>query len=216
MLRPLHIGTTNPGKLRELGALLAPLGLELRPIALDIPEPADTFEENARLKALAYAAHVGELAIAEDSGIVVPALGGLPGPWSARFSDLILDADHHPIAVEESGRDRDAMDQANIERVLALMANVAEPHRAARFVVRLVVAEPGAILFEAGGESHGSIATEQRGERGFGYDSIFIGQDTFGKTYGELDPVRKNLRSHRKRVMNELQFWLAKRLREGA
>ena len=212
----IFLGTTNPGKVREMGGLLAPMGLELKPLALDVPETGATFADNAREKALAYAQHSGGVTISEDSGLVVPALKGLPGPYSARFADLTLDADLKPRGVVPSGREREEMDRVNNARVLALLADVPEPRRAASFLVRLVVARPGEALFEAGGEAHGWIAAEARGERGFGYDPIFIGQDTFGRTYAELDAMRKNMRSHRRRVLQELQHWLAKALREGA
>lgn len=211
----IHLGTTNPGKVRELASLLSPMGLELQLLALDVPETGETFEENARQKALAYAKHTGGITISEDSGIVVAALGGLPGPYSARFADLELDADRRPIRVVASGRPREEIDRLNNARLLELLRGVPQPQRAAVFLVRLVVAHGDRILFEVSGEVHGWIAEEARGDRGFGYDPVFIGQDTFGKTYAELDPVRKNLRSHRRRLLNELQHWLGKALREG-
>lgn len=211
----LYIGTTNPGKLSEFAGILAPLGLDLEPIALDVPEPADTFEENARLKALGYAEATGGITISEDSGLVIPALNGLPGPWSARFSDLVISRTNTPMHVVPSGRDRDTLDRLNNEKVLRLMEGFEQPHRAAKFVVRLVVARPNEVLFEAGGEAHGWVSKELRGTNGFGYDPLFIGQDTFGKTYAELDSLRKNLRSHRKQVLKEFRYWVSKALREG-
>ncbi len=211
----IHLGTTNPGKVREFAALLSPMGLKIELISLDVPETGDTFEENAREKAFAYAKHTGGVTISEDSGIVVPELGGLPGPYSARFSDLRFDDDHEVLGVEPSGRPRDEMDKLNNERLLELMKGVPQPRRAAVFKVRLVVVKGEEILFETSGEAHGWIAEEAKGDRGFGYDPVFVGQDTFGRTYAELDPVRKNLRSHRKRLLKELQHWLGKALREG-
>jgi XTP/dITP diphosphohydrolase len=204
----LHVGTTNPGKVAELAALLAPLGVRLQVTSLDVPETTDTFEGNAREKALAYAAHTGGVTLSEDSGICIPALDGLPGPWSARFADLDLGTRE----VVESGRDRATIDAANNARVLELMRGVEQPRRAALFKVVLIVARPGEVLFQSGGEYHGWIAEEARGAGGFGYDPVFIGQDTFGKTLAELDPVRKNLRSHRKRVLDELFLWASQRM----
>lgn len=210
----MFIGTTNPGKVAEFAAILAPLGVPLEVVALDVPETTDTFEGNARQKALAYAAQVGEVVVSEDSGLGVTALDGLPGPWSARFSDCVLDG-HRVVGVQESGRTREEIDAANNARVLALLVDVPMPHRAAKFVVHLVVARPGKVLFEAHAEVHGWISDDPRGTHGFGYDPIFVGQDTFGKTFAELDPVRKNIRSHRKKVLAEFGLWAAQAVKDG-
>jgi XTP/dITP diphosphohydrolase len=211
----LFLGSSNPGKIREFGGLLAPMGVTVQPLVFEVEETGTTFVDNARQKALAFAAKSGGVTVAEDSGLVVSALNGLPGPFSARFADLEIDGALSPVRVNPSGRSREVMDPLNNARVLELMAALPEPKRAASFVVRLVVALRDRILFEAGGEAHGWITTEPRGERGFGYDPIFVGQDTFGKTYAELDPMRKNLRSHRRRVLQEFQFWLAKAIKDG-
>lgn len=204
----MFIGTTNPGKVAEIAALLAPLGVGLTPIALDVPELHDSFADNARDKALAYAQHTGGVTLSEDSGLFIPALGGLPGVWSARFADLELET----RKVTPSGRGRDEIDRVNNLRVLELLTGVEPPRRAASFHVHLAVARPGELLFAAAGECHGWIAEAARGENGFGYDCLFVGQDTFGKTFAELDPVRKNLRSHRKRVLDELFMWASQHL----
>ncbi len=210
----IYLGTTNPGKLREFASLLAPMGLEIEPVSLEVPETGDTFEDNARQKALGYAAQTDGVTVCEDSGLVIAALNGLPGPWSARFVDLEIDDERKPLGVKPSGRSREELDPLNNQRVLELLAGVEQPRRSAVFKVRLVVARGEQILFEAGGESHGWIADEPRGSGGFGYDPIFVGQDTFDRTYAELDPMRKNLRSHRRRVLKEFQHWLGKALRE--
>jgi XTP/dITP diphosphohydrolase len=199
----LVVGTTNPGKMAEVAALLAPLSIPLRHVALEMPETKDDFHGNAAEKALAYAAHAGGVALSEDSGLVIPALDGLPGPWSAYFVDLDLKT----RKVTPSGRTREVLDPLNSARVLELMKGIEQPRRAAVFHVALVVARPGEVIFTARAERHGWIADEARGARGFGYDAIFVGQDTYGKTYAELDPVRKNLRSHRKKVLDELFLW---------
>jgi XTP/dITP diphosphohydrolase len=97
------------------------------------------------------------------------------------------------------------------------MKDIEQPRRAASFkVVLAVAAADGEILFKDVGESYGWIAEEARGTNGFGYDPIFVGGDTFGKTYAELDAMRKNLRSHRKRVLDELQAWLGQFLKAQA
>jgi XTP/dITP diphosphohydrolase len=214
----LFLGTTNPGKVREFVSILAPLGVDVQPVALDVPETGHTIKENARQKAFAYAMHTGGVTVSEDSGLAIPILNGLPGPWSARFSDCILDGSLETLnilRVEESGRSREEIDIVNCQRVFSLLHDTRQPYRAAQFVVHLVVAKGAKILFEAGGEVHGWIAEEARGNNGFGYDPIFIGQDTYGKTYAELDPVRKNLRSHRKRVLAEFSLWVAQAIVDG-
>jgi len=213
----IYLGTTNSDKVAEIAALLSPLRVELKTIALDVPETEDTFEGNARLKGIAYAKHTGGITISEDSGLIIPALGGLPGPWSARFCDCILDLATGKVSsvAEVHPRGRAEMDVVNNNRVLELLRTnwftreerfKARP-AAAMFKVVLVVASPSGILFQSSGECHGWIAEEARGTNGFGYDSIFIGQDTFGKTFAELDTPRKNQRSHRKRVLDELFMW---------
>lgn len=211
------IGTTNPHKVREFAALMSATGCKLTPTdAVDPEETEPDFEGNARLKAMAYAAHSGGVTICEDSGLIVPALGGLPGAWSARFSDFAeVDTDAGTLAdYQASGLPRHELDQRNMRRVLELMQGIEQPHRAAVFKAALVVATAaGEVLFHSAGQSHGWIAEQQRGESGFGYDAIFVGHDTFGKTYGELDSMRKNLRSHRRRVMQEFKAWLGQYLR---
>ena len=203
------IGTTNPSKVQEIASILSATGVEF-----EVTEPVDPeeteadFEGNALLKAKAYARHAGGITISEDSGLVVAALNGLPGPWSARFSDCEI-ANGRVVRHVTSGTAREEIDRQNNLRVLELMKGIEQPRRAAAFKVVLAVATAaGEILFKGVGESHGWIAESMRGERGFGYDPIFIGSDTFEKTYAELDPMRKNLRSHRSRVLKEFKAWL--------
>eukprot|EP00929_Paragymnodinium_shiwhaense_P107911 TRINITY_DN74258_c0_g1_i1.p1 TRINITY_DN74258_c0_g1~~TRINITY_DN74258_c0_g1_i1.p1 ORF type:complete len:596 (-),score=109.62 TRINITY_DN74258_c0_g1_i1:106-1893(-) len=216
----VYVGTTNPHKISELATLIQHLNIRLVPTeALDIEEPYCTFKENARLKALEYARRSGGVTIAEDSGMSVEALGGLPGPWSARFSD------YRQISPElgchggvqqyvASGRSRAEIDASNNDLVLQLMTGAAE--RAAALHIHLCVATPDEVLFEASASSDGFISHAKRGHFGFGYDPIFIGADTFELTYAELDPCRKNLRSHRRKVCKELAAWLAAEGREKA
>jgi len=97
-----------------------------------------------------------------------------------------------------SGHPREEIDRRNNLRVIDLMQGYEQPRRAGAFKVVLAVATPaGEILFKGAGEAHGWIAESMRGDRGFGYDPIFVGSDSFERTYAELDPMRKNLRSHR-------------------
>jgi len=210
------IGTTNPGKVREIASILAATGCTFQVTdPVDPEETEDDFEGNALLKACVYARHAGGITISEDSGLIIPALGGLPGPWSARFSDCQIDwHTDRVVACTPSNRPRQEIDRLNNQRVLDLLKGQEQPHRAACFKVVLCVAAPdGEILFKGVGESHGWIASECRGTNGFGYDPIFIGGDTFGKTYAELDSMRKNLRSHRKEALDQFQAWLGQYLK---
>ena len=211
------IGTTNPYKIREFAALMAATGCKLTPTdPIDPEETEPDLEGNALLKARAYAAHAKGVTICEDSGLMVPALGGLPGAWSARFCELeSVDIQNGTVGRHlPSGRPREQIDAENCQRVLELMQGIQQPHRAAVLAAVLVVATAdGQVLFQSGGETHGWIAEQSRGDNGFGYDSIFVGHDTFGKTYGELDSMRKNLRSHRRRVMQEFKTWLGQYLK---
>jgi len=209
----LYVGTSNPGKVSEIAAMLEPLQVEMQTVSLDIPETKDDFDGNALEKATAYAAHTGGVTICEDSGLIVPALNGLPGPWSARFADCIVVANipgaHRILKVCPSNTPRAEMDAKNNARVLQLMEGIEMPRRAAYFVISLIVHDRDVTRFRTRQEYHGWIAEQPRGDDGFGYDPIFVGHDTFGKTFAELDPVRKNLRSHRKRAMDELFAWLS-------
>ena len=214
----LHLGTTNPGKVREIAAILAASGCEYRVTEpVDPDETEDDFEGNALLKARAYAEQAGGWTLSEDSGLIVPSLGGLPGPWSARFSECTIDRQSWTVSEHQpSGLDREQIDMRNNSLVLELLEGVEQPRRAASFKVVLAVATPaGEILFKGVGESHGWIAEQARGRGGFGYDPIFVGQDTFGKTYAELDSMRKNLRSHRRRVLQEFKAWLGRTLKQS-
>jgi XTP/dITP diphosphohydrolase len=216
MTMQFNIGTTNPSKIREIGGILYATGCTFSPTdPIDPEETEIDFVGNAILKARAYARHSGGITISEDSGLIVPALNGLPGPWSARFSDCEFDiASATLIRHNKSGTTREEIDLRNNQRVLELMRGIEMPRRAAAFKVVLVVAKPdGEILFTGQGESHGWIAEEMRGTKGFGYDPIFVGADTNGRTYAELDSLRKNLRSHRKRVLDEFQTWLGQFLK---
>ncbi|MBI4433970.1 non-canonical purine NTP pyrophosphatase [Candidatus Uhrbacteria bacterium] len=225
-----YLGTTNQYKVRELASILRPLQIPLEVTdPIDPEETGTTFEENAELKARAYGAHVGRVlhrrwaassmesawTISEDSGLVIPALNGLPGPWSARFSEYDLDgAQRFVLGYHPSGRSREEIDAANNARVLELMRDVAPVRRTAKFVVVLIVANiEGRVVARFRGEAHGWITAEARGTNGFGYDPIFANGRSFGKTWAEIDSVRKNLLSHRQQALQEFTVWLGKQLR---
>src|SRR5262249_32948646 len=157
------IGTTNPNKVKEIAAILFASGCTLTvtdPVNPD--ETEDDFDGNALLKARVYARHAGGITISEDSGLIIPHLNGLPGPWSARFSDCVIAPEAGRVTgPTPSDRSREVIDGANNELVLELMKGVEQPRRAACFRVVLAVATAeGEILFKGSGESHGWISEE--------------------------------------------------------
>lgn len=169
--------TTNPGKLRELAALLAPR-LELQPAPADHdapPEHHESYLENARAKAHALAARVGGAALADDSGLEVDALAGRPGVRSARYGGSAAE------------RNR---------RLLEELRGRVGAGRRARFRTALVLILPGGGEVAVEGTCEGEIAPEPRGADGFGYDPLFLVPD-LGATFAELPPAEKNHRSAR-------------------
>ena len=182
----LLVASHNPGKVVEIEELLAPFGIAtVGAAALGLPEPeetGDTFEANALLKARA-AAHAAELpALSDDSGLVVPALGGAPGIYSARWAG--------------PGKDfRTAM--ARVRRELGA------GDRAAHFVAALALAWPDGAEATFRGEVYGRLSFPPRGVRGFGYDPIFV-PDGYAETFGEMDPGLKHRISHRARAFQKL------------
>jgi XTP/dITP diphosphohydrolase len=182
----LVIASHNPGKVAEIEALLAPYGIAaIGAGALGLPEPEETgatFEENAALKANAAAEASGLPALADDSGLVVPALGGAPGIYSARWAGPAKDF-------------RTAM-----ERVLRELGN---KDRRAHFVAVLAITWPDGETALFRGEVEGQLTWPPRGERGFGYDPIFV-PDGGDQTFGEIDPDLKHRISHRARAFAKL------------
>src|SRR5215470_6235638 len=190
----LVVATTNRGKMREIAMLLDGAPVTLLTLA-DFPfvEPPDetgkTFAENARLKALFYAAHTGELTVAEDSGLEIDALDGAPGVESARFGGA--DATYP----QKFALLYDALGQKK-------MASPAT----ARFVCALALAKGRELLFEARGTVEGAIAPEPRGTGGFGYDPIFF-YPPYGCTLAEAGD-RKTAVSHRGEAFRKLRAYL--------
>jgi XTP/dITP diphosphohydrolase len=190
----LLIATTNAGKLREIVPLLKDLPLELATLqqwpAIAAPEETGrTFAENARLKALYYAQATGELTVAEDSGLEIDALGGLPGVESARYG----------------GADSTYPDKFRL--LYAALDQRGSRDRTARFVCALALADRSGIVFEAHGAVEGRIAPEPRGSGGFGYDPIFF-YPPFGGTLAEVGE-RKSEASHRAKAFRALRRFLA-------
>jgi XTP/dITP diphosphohydrolase len=185
----LVLATTNKGKLRDFRLLLegSGVGVELpedHGVYLDVEETGSTFIENALLKARAFAAALpGRAVLADDSGLVVDALGGEPGVRSARYAGEPCD------------------DHANNRKVLERMDGVRD--RGAAFVVVLALVLPDGSETLVEGRCDGTIAFEERGTNGFGYDAIFFRED-LGCTFGEASPAEKNARSHRAAAVSKL------------
>lgn len=187
----IRCATTNPGKLREFGLIFAHFGrgkftLEPLPNLGAIPAPeetGETFVENAALKACYYSAFTDDLLFADDSGLAVDALDGAPGVYSARFAG--------PAAT----------DADNNAKVLAALEGVED--RAARFVCSIALAENGKLLGTFTDDVVGRLIDEARGPYGFGYDPLFY-YEPFGGTFGETEPERKLLVSHRGKALARL------------
>jgi XTP/dITP diphosphohydrolase len=190
----LVLGTTNVGKVRELAPLLAPHGIGCRslaemPGAVEVEETGDTFAANAALKAAAQAAALDAWVLAEDSGLVVPALDGAPGVYSARFAGPPPADDPRPA------------DDRNNAALLAGLSGRVMTDRDAHYACHAALAAPGGrIVATAAGVCHGRIATAARGGGGFGYDPLFIVRE-YHRTFGELAPAVKAVISHRARAV---------------
>lgn len=191
----LLIATTNPGKVREVAPLLEPvagsLGLDLEPVAGavldDVAEDRDTFAGNAVVKALAAARRTGAACLAEDSGLEVDALGGLPGVHSARFSG--------------------GGDAANNRLLLERLAGVPAERRTARFRTVAALKVPDGPLLLATGTAEGAILTAPRGAGGFGYDPLFLSAD-LKQSFAEVPRDIKSRVSHRSRALRALRGYL--------
>ena len=167
------------------------LGLREFPNIESVEETGSTFAENASLKAVGYALQAKILTLADDSGLVVDALGGRPGIHSARYVG--------PGATYPE----------RIASLLGELANTAEPHRSAHFVCAMTVStETGEIAFATEKSCEGRLAAAPRGTGGFGYDSIFV-PDGYNQTFAELPAEIKNQISHRGRALQELRKFLA-------
>lgn len=186
----LLVATSNQGKLREVRAMLADLGIEvfsLRDFS-QVPEAVEygaTFEENARIKALYYHQSCGVTTLADDSGLEVDALSGAPGVHSARFA----------------GRQGD--DHANNVKLIRLLQHVPTQPRTARFCCVMALAHEGRIVATASGAVEGLIVDEPRGEMGFGYDPHFF-VPSLGRTKAELPLETKNRISHRGQALRAI------------
>lgn len=193
-MNKLVIASNNPGKLREIAAILAPLAIEVvTQGALGVPEaeePHCTFIENALAKARHASRITGLPALADDSGVCVHALGGEPGVHSARYA-------------EGAASGRDDQDRRNNQKLLQALSSATD-RRAHYYCVIVLVRhadDPQPLIAEA--EWHGEILREPRGSGGFGYDPLFLVPE-FGRTGAELQPEDKNRVSHRGRALAQL------------
>lgn len=199
----LVVATRNPGKVIELARLVALPGLELiavealDPSMPDVIEDADSFEGNAITKARETALHVRSLALGDDSGLEVDALGGAPGIHSARWSG--------------GGA------KANVEKLLRELENVEDAKRTARFRCVLALVDPSApaSTLLVSGACEGVIARAPRGAHGFGYDPVFVPSACDGRTMAELGDEEKDAVSHRglacRALAPKLEAWLRAR-----
>lgn len=187
-LPALLVGTRNTGKVREIETILGDIPWRLRSLrdfeSVEVAaETADTYSENAIMKAQFYARETGLYALADDSGLEVEALGGAPGVFSARYAGAnALDADRRKL-------------------LLADLAHVPAELRTARFICVVAIASPdGTVVNVSEGACEGTITFEPRGEGGFGYDPLFVPHG-FSETFAELADSIKNRISHRARAL---------------
>ncbi len=196
--RPLVLATKNPGKITELKMLLQ--DLPVQPISLDqypdvepLTETGTTFRDNALEKAVQVATGTGELSLADDSGLMVDALDGRPGVYSARFAGP------------------DATDADNLRKLLDALRDVPYQERTARFKCVIALVHPQLEPLFVEGTCEGYILDQPVGDQGFGYDPVFFSPE-FGKSFAELTKVEKNQVSHRGRALQKLPMELAKLL----
>lgn len=196
--RTIVVATGNMHKLVEIEAILSRVLTDVRFVALgqlgdfdDPEETGTTFLENALIKAEAAVEQTGFPAIADDSGLVVDALDGEPGVYSARYAGVHGD------------------DAANNAKLLANMEGVADADRTARFVSVVALIDADGLVTYGEGTCEGAVGYEERGEFGFGYDPLFLPDDTPGKTMAELTPGEKNAISHRFHALQALAAKLA-------
>lgn len=190
-MKTVIIATKNKGKAKEFERMFQPLGFEVRTLLdyadiEDIEETGSTFEENAIIKAEAVSNITGQVVISDDSGLIVDALNGAPGIYSARYA----------------GTEKN--DEANMDKVLEELKDIPEEERTARFYCSLAVAFPDGETITVNGTCEGIILRERRGSHGFGYDPIFFVTE-LGKAMAELAPEQKSKISHRAKALQKLE-----------
>jgi XTP/dITP diphosphohydrolase len=200
-MEKLLLATNNQGKVREYRSLLRGIPYDIvtpseEGIAADVEETGDTFEANAKLKAITLTKASGLLTLADDSGLEVDALDGAPGVRSARYAGT------------------GATDADRISYLLKKLKNVPPEKRTARFRCVIAIAAPDGKVKICEGECRGIITSEPRGKHGFGYDPVFYLPE-FGKTFAELSPEEKNRVSHRAKAAEKAKKMLIKLARQG-
>ena len=199
------LATKNRGKVRDFSDIFNQTGLSGRVTLLDlstfpgfpdVPEDGATFSENALIKARVAAEHTGMIALADDSGIVVDALDGAPGIYSARFAGPNAD------------------DRANNEKLLRMMKDVPEKERTATFRASVAIVSPEGRETVVTGECRGLIADAPLGTNGFGYDPLFF-YPPLKKTYGQMADSEKNSISHRRRAIEAAASELMRFINDG-
>jgi len=197
----LLAATKNKGKAKEIERLCAGSSLPIKVysladfnITVDCPEAGETFLENSIEKSLFYSRMVKDVyTAADDSGLVVEALGGRPGVHSARYA---------------SGNHQPKDDEKNIEKLLRELKDIPGENRRAKFVTAITLSRNGSVMESFCGEVEGIILTEKRGVGGFGYDPVFF-YPPLQKTFGELSTAEKNKISHRARAFQKLKEYLS-------
>ncbi|MHB8769788.1 MAG: XTP/dITP diphosphatase [Syntrophales bacterium] len=195
-MKTILFASRNSGKVREVRAMLAEAGVEIRSLAdyphlPEIAEDGNSFFENALRKAKTAAELTGEIALADDSGLEVEALGGAPGIYSARYAGP------------------DADDGRNIAKLLKELRGVPPAERRAAFCCVVVLCRPDGSCESFAGRWRGQIAEEPAGEGGFGYDPVFLLPER-GLTAAQLTAEEKNRLSHRAQALEKLKHWILK------
>lgn len=199
--QPIVLATTNQGKAKEFAVLLQGLSVEIEtlkdyPEIGDIVEDGQTFKENALIKARTVAKAIGKLAVADDSGLMVDALDGAPGIYSARFA----------------GEDKN--DAKNTAKLLALLQDTPQEARGAQFCCAIAIVLPDGREYTTEGICRGEIAFAPAGDGGFGYDPVFL-VPQWGKTFAELTMSEKNAISHRGKANAQALVILRELIEEG-
>lgn len=199
--QPIVLATTNQGKAKEFAVLLQGLPVEIEtlkdyPEIGDIVEDGQTFKENTLIKARTVAKATGKLAVADDSGLMVDALDGAPGIYSARFA----------------GEDKN--DAKNTAKLLALLQDTPQEARGAQFCCAIAIVLPDGREYTTEGICRGEIAFAPAGDGGFGYDPVFL-VPQWGKTFAELTMSEKNAISHRGKANAQALVILRELIEEG-
>ena len=211
-MKTVVAATRNRHKIEEIGEITGRFGMSIisRDEAgvppVEIPETGKTFEENSYIKAYEIMKLCGQITVADDSGLVVDCLDGAPGVYSARFGGF---EGLWPDDNGEADRPEDTPDGDNNAKLISLIKDVPYEDRTARFVSVITMVYPDGTTIVAKGAVEGHLILEERGERGFGYDPLFV-PEGYDQTFGELGQEIKNTISHRARALQALHEKLEK------